>query len=397
MQRFTSKTIQAFPRSGPDAYLLNACLAQDGETIQINLDKWKAEQELDLIDPGAYKLIPLLQKQLTEFGIQDSNLSIYKGIYRKSWMNNKLLFHRLVKLSAILQARGIPVLLLKGVPLSVLYYKDNGIRPMDDADICVPIDKLAETLAVFKDQGWYSRDNISDETVFKYRKYICHSIDFKSNDELYIDIHWKPIDLPSSPEIDSAMWRDVKPMIINGVEVHTLSDEFHFFQAIVHGVRWNPQSSVRWIADAIMILRSAGNQFDWEKLFWFAEKYHAVIFIKEATGYLVDFHKAPIPRWVLEKLALMPISRADRIEYNTVNHRNQLVNTVYYKLFAYYIKLRTVSGEWNAMPTLAGYLKYLNLQLESDNLFGSLVIELPKRTIRFFTKKKPASAKRIRH
>jgi hypothetical protein len=397
MQRSKRKTIQAFPLSGPHAHLLKACLAQDRGTLQLNLDKWKAGQDIHLVDLGAYKLLPLLQKQLTDFQVQDNNLSIYKGIYRKSWMNNNLLFHKLVKLSDILRSRGIPVLVLKGVPLSVLYYKDNGIRPMDDADICVPADKLAETLAVFKDQGWYSRYNVSDEAVLKYRKYFYHAIDFKNDDELYIDLHWKPIDLPSSLVIDNEIWRDIKPLMINGAELQTLSAEFHFFHAIVHGVRWNAHSSVRWIVDSIMILRAAGAQFDWEKLLRYAEKYHSVVFVKEASAYLADEHNAPVPGWVFNKLALMPVGAAERAEFKTLNHQNVLVNDAYYKLWAYYTKLRTVSNEWSTLPFVKGYLKYLRLRLESENVWGTLT-EVPKRTIRFFTTKmKSVKVKGIRH
>src|ERR1700749_4062032 len=144
------KKNQAFPVNGAEFYLLKACLAQDRETLQLNLKKWKAEQDLDLIDLASYRLIPLLQKQITGFKVEDPNLPIYKGIYRKCWMSNKRLFYEAVKLSGELSSRGIPVVILKGIALSVLYYKDSGVRPMDDADIWVPFDKIQEALEVLR-------------------------------------------------------------------------------------------------------------------------------------------------------------------------------------------------------------------------------------------------------
>lgn len=148
-----------------ETYLLHACLSENRDSIIEYLHKWKNEQDFDLIEKSTYRLIPLLEKQVRKFQIEDLNISLYKGIYRKCWMKNKILFHELVKICNHLQNNGIPVMVLKGAALSVLYYKDNGLRPMDDADIWVPFESLEQALEILHKSGWYPRFNISKENI----------------------------------------------------------------------------------------------------------------------------------------------------------------------------------------------------------------------------------------
>ena len=52
---------------------------------------WKKRVDTNHIDPGSFKLIPLLFRQLTSFGIEDPLLSRYKSVYRSIWYRNQLL------------------------------------------------------------------------------------------------------------------------------------------------------------------------------------------------------------------------------------------------------------------------------------------------------------------
>ena len=302
-------------------------------------------------------------------------------------MKNKRLFNELVKICCLLQSNGIPVLVLKGVALSVLYYKDNGIRPMDDADIWVPFDKLEQALAVFNNHGWYSKHRVSDETVLKYRVHLHHSTDYRKDEEFNIDIHWKPVNLASTLTVEKEVWCNTQAIIVNGVELRTLNDEFHFFHVVVHGVRWNSQSSIRWIVDAITILQSAGSQFNWEELIILAEKYHAVVFIREAIHYLVSIYDAPVPVWAQERIAKISVTWVDKAEYTAITHHSKLYHSLYYSLFVYYVKLRAVSEKWKSLPFLPGYMKYLLLKMEIDSAW-QLIYALPKETIRYLQGKR---------
>ena len=51
---------------------------------------------------------------------------------------NRLIIHRGLDLVGSLEDHGVACLLLKGCPLTALYYGDAGARPMGDFDILIP-------------------------------------------------------------------------------------------------------------------------------------------------------------------------------------------------------------------------------------------------------------------
>jgi glycosyltransferase involved in cell wall biosynthesis len=73
-------------------------------------------------------------------------MGMLRGIYRKAWSKNQTLFHEMAKVVEYLQHAGIKTMLLKGASLSLLYYKNNGARPMADIDLLVPYKQVSEKI-----------------------------------------------------------------------------------------------------------------------------------------------------------------------------------------------------------------------------------------------------------
>ena len=117
--------------------LLQAALL-DGDRASTASRAWCARIDLDLLDAGSLRLLPLLYRAMTARGESWTHLGRLRGVYRQTWYRNNLLIGRLARLIDALERAGIPTLVLKGVPLALCYYRDTALRPMGDADLLNP-------------------------------------------------------------------------------------------------------------------------------------------------------------------------------------------------------------------------------------------------------------------
>ena len=92
--------------------LLKACLLE-GHTATEAWEKWKSRVDIDWIDEGSNRLLPLLYHNLSPLGIEDQILTRAKGVYRYQLTKTHIMFHRAMPLLAELQNEGIEVILLK--------------------------------------------------------------------------------------------------------------------------------------------------------------------------------------------------------------------------------------------------------------------------------------------
>ena len=132
---------------------MRACI-MPGDDAAEAFRKWKAASDVNTVDPGSYRLFPLLYKNLQTVGIDDPLMNIFRWVYERTLSNNGTLYGRLAALLKELDARGMPAILVKGSALALLYYLDPGLRPMMDADILVPTDRAREAMEIITALGW---------------------------------------------------------------------------------------------------------------------------------------------------------------------------------------------------------------------------------------------------
>ena len=60
--------------------LLKAALLQGEEAIKA-WHKWKSRVDVDQLDPGSLRLLPLLYRNLRTHGVEDPLMNRFKGIY----------------------------------------------------------------------------------------------------------------------------------------------------------------------------------------------------------------------------------------------------------------------------------------------------------------------------
>ncbi len=112
-----SRALPSWQPTSVQEQLLDACLLSGKDALDA-WHQWQAKVDLQRLDAGSYRLLPLLWRNLSRLGVDDPSMAVFKGVYRRTWYHNQMILAQAEELVATLCAAGIPTLALKGLPLT---------------------------------------------------------------------------------------------------------------------------------------------------------------------------------------------------------------------------------------------------------------------------------------
>lgn len=340
--------------------LLKAALLY-GKDAKEAWEKWKDVTDIDRLDPGSYRMLPLLYNNLRAEGVKHPWMAKFKGVYRRSWYENQLLFHHMAELISSFQNAGIKVLILKGAALSLLYYKDCGARPMDDLDILVPENQLEDAFGQLQKLDWTTLYRVPKLLTAKIKPF-KHATHFRDAAGRQLDLHWHLFKECCQPGADAEFWESAIAFSFYEQQVFALDPSDQLLHCCVHGSSWNRIPSLRWIADAIMIFRVAPS-IDWERITVQAQKRCLILPLRDSLNYLRTTLNAPIPAEVLQKMNSMAISPAEYREYNGAIMEDYSKGLLHMIALKYRLFLRSAICS-HPLEKLVGFLKFLRYDWE---------------------------------
>jgi hypothetical protein len=235
-----------------------------------------------------------LHANLTAQGVSDPALAWYKGFRRRAWYLNRLRFGHMVPVLRALREAGIPrLMVLKGAALIVAGYYDFGLRPMDDFDFAIPLEHAPAATAMLVHWGWQPKSPMPR----------LHGWDFRDANERKLDLHWYTLYDCSWPGADDEFWAGALPAQVDDLPAFVLQPTDMLLHVLGHGVRWQAATPLRWIADAMAVLRSAGERSEWDRLVRATEARRLSPLIHAGLNYLKERLAARVPDLVLTALA----------------------------------------------------------------------------------------------
>jgi len=357
--------------------LLRACLMNGGDAISA-FGEWKSSVDTERVDPGSYRLFPLLYRNLESAGVDDPLLNIFRWVYDKTLDNNRTLFKNLAPFLRKFKENDIDVILLKGSALALLYYRDYGLRPMMDADLLVRTGEAGKMIRLITGLGWLSSitplkgfgdkellsklgwtpaerklEDFSDE-------YFCvrHGQDFTNPELFTIDLHWHVLHGYNDADADSEFWSGARSVEVNGAAAMALDPADQLLHVCSHGLRWDPIPPIRWIADAAAVVNETGDRMDWERLTEASVKHGKVIHLREALRYLRRYMGGRVPEDVIRKLDGVPVTRAERFQFDVRTRPPGILDGLV-ELGFLYGNYSRVNRSKNFFVRLAGFPKFL--------------------------------------
>lgn len=283
------------------ALLLRAAVLQKAPALEA-WRRWRARSDFDALDRTSLKLVPQLYRNLVQHDVTDPLLGKLKGIYRFAWSRSQIRLRTTAGVLTALHEAGVATLVLKGLALAALHYRDHGARPMDDVDVLVPWSQAAAAMDVLTSNGWAAPAAGPPTRHIAYR----HAAEFREPAGGKLDLHWNVFFECCGPAWDESFWRAAVPVEIGGVRTRALCPADQLLHVCVHGAVGTGPSPIRWIADAAMILRSAADRVDWDRLVDEAARRRLVVTTARALAYLADQFDLAVPAGVLDRLRRRP-------------------------------------------------------------------------------------------
>lgn len=365
--------------------LLHACLDSDPATASRHFEDWQRQLDLDHIDFGSYRLLPLLWKRIEALGFDSRDRDRIKGVYRRTWYSNQLVLARASVLVQTLTARQIPTMLIKGAALALAHYGDLGQRPMDDVDLVVPFTAAHPAVDALLQAGWVPeptpltgtrvaaagahaswtagprRRELFDDAYFHAR----HAHGFRGPGGTGADLHWFFSQGSFDPRLDEEVWQRAIPLPAQVGAArwgHTLvpSPADHLLLLLVHGSRWNPIPPVRWVADSVILIRTAGETLDWTQFEQSARARGQTATVTPLLTYLDREFPCGIPGEVPRRLAAVPISAAQR-RHATLSMNPPGMSAGLAELTLLYQRYRSLRRAGGRTPAggFPGYLRHI--------------------------------------
>jgi hypothetical protein len=175
-----------------------------------------------------------------------------------------------------------------------------------------------------------------------------------------LDLHWEALSKVGS---DAALWRSAQPGLLGGAPVLVPAPADQLLQACVHGTGFTP-APMRWITDAMLILRASADDLDWEYLLSAARDHGASRNLARALSVLVEDFDAAIPADVLTRLARTPASTIERLESRVCSSSRRPPGASHVAELDRYLGLRRRAGE---RPSLGGYVDHLADAMNLDD------------------------------
>ncbi|MEM7167640.1 MAG: nucleotidyltransferase family protein [Planctomycetota bacterium] len=283
--------------------LVHTIVARDPQAAIAAWQSWKQSVDLDHIDTGSARLLPLAYLRLREHLEDDATLTLARGAYKKAWYRNLLLFRQGAQAIGKLRAAGISALVFKGAAIATRYYESPALRPMDDLDIAVPPDDALRALRVLQEDGWAVKDLPHQRGEAEDLVPYCHGFDLEKGTEQFLDLHWHLIALDRTPDADAAIWNDGDLVDFFGERVLMPNLTDSLLITCFHGCRQmfsGETSTLRWCADALELLRVG--DVDWQRLTDAAETRGIGASVGTGLEYLRDTFGAEVPADPLARL-----------------------------------------------------------------------------------------------
>jgi hypothetical protein len=278
------------------------------------------------LEQGSRRLLPLLYRNVKE-ALPAELRDTLRRVCLQYWAENQKLFRRLGERLTWFQANGIPTLVLKGAALSVLHYRDKGIRPMADFDILVPEDLARDVIGKLQRGGWsaFAYFSQAPENTYFYRH--VHGTLLTHPEHGDFDLHWHVLHAATFRGADSAFWDGSVPLSLSTMATRALNPTDQLLHVCVHGFTLTEVVPIRWIADALTILRTS--PVDWSRLIELAQHLSVSIPLAATLSFLRDTFPTPIPGDVLPQMASIRVDASEQRYFSRLSKLGRSASEIF--------------------------------------------------------------------
>ena len=233
------------------------------------------------------RLLPQLARRLDALGAGGPLAGQVRERLPYTWTRNRMLVRTARPALRALDARGITAVALKGAAVAATIEGGMGTRPMFDLDLLVRAADVHSAAAGLAEAGFEDVSPLGWQATIE----VASGAGFRAADGTEIDLHWRPIPHPVALD---AVFAAARPVELGDAPVLVPAPEDVLVHACVHGLS-SGSSGPRWILDAALVLRAAGERFDWDRVAALTWNPGVALVVAKALRHLRDEFGVHVP------------------------------------------------------------------------------------------------------
>ncbi|HEY9693244.1 MAG TPA: nucleotidyltransferase family protein [Oculatellaceae cyanobacterium] len=335
--------------------LLLQVATQPRETAIAAWEAWKTIVDLDESDAASYQLLPLVYRNLSNYGYQDDLMPKLKGIYRLRWCKNQVILQLFVKILHILQQSGIEAIILKDVALLSQYYPDLGQRNIYILAILVHPQQALKTREFLNELGWQESEKLTPKVL-----QTKNVINFYGQPDCQLELHWYLTGISIKKTFEQ-----VKFLQLQDISTLFLNSEAQLIQLLLQKTSGDQVSHILWINDILMVLNQENN-FDFERIILLLSKYALIGNLPEKIPMLAEVADLIKPQIFVESIKkINSYNKIDLCEPDLIKpHRTAW--QIFRVRYKEYLRIAANRGE---NFNIFGFIKYLQVIWELQYLW----------------------------
>lgn len=263
----------------------------------------------DVLDDECQRLLPLIFRNL-EYS-NDFHALLLKSYYKHIWVKNQQTLATVFNIINDLKDLGVDCVVLKGLAMTIGYYKDAGLRVSGDYDLLVPYSKKQVTIDYFKNKHSINLTLFQKLQILEY-----HAINVKLANGIDIDIHWNLNYENALSNNTDILFNDARVVEASNKKLYKILSPTHqVFHAITHGISVSKNYSIRWITDCFIINKY--ELIDWKVVSDLCLQYNYKIPFAIACKVLPLFD-VQIPQKILDNVSKWKFTQNELFFYNLV-------------------------------------------------------------------------------
>ena len=197
---------------------------------------------------------------------------------------------------------GVPFIALKGAALAACYLEDPSLRPMNDVDILVTEERLADAAAVLAEkqllpQGLPLGYIVTSDLLRSFTPGWAFGGRGKA-----IDLHWKALHFDGRPQADEEFWRAAFDATLDGTAFRVFDHADQLLHICAHAAQRGGAEAVNtWPADAALVIRGSPD-LSFERLVAGAARHRISAIMADALRLLADEFDLSVPRGAIASL-----------------------------------------------------------------------------------------------
>ncbi len=265
------------PKEAEENFLVRS-LSADAPELMRRADLARLDWAYIAQRAGYHDVAALLYCNLAEAGLTDalpsSAISPLESAYRLSATRNARLYAELRQVLEALHKEQIQVILLKGIALAPLLYRDVASRAMSDFDLLVRVEDVERAEAALQEMGYQFAPLAPSFRPPGFLRRYGGSAEYArwvNGERRCLDLHWRFTHsewIRRTTRIDIIIaWETSRPWACGSLLARQLSPAYHLYHLALHFLKHKfAAGTLRWLADIDRLLRTYPNEVNTPEL-----------------------------------------------------------------------------------------------------------------------------------